>query len=235
MLSPKGNHFLKEVLSYVKFRRDREDIRAELEGHILDRMEEFMERGHDKEEAEQLSIEAMGDAKELGVELNKQHNPILGWIWLITNIIKVIIIVVFGYIFIFGLVLMFPSSPIKEMPKEKIVYRIDIDEKVKIDDRVLRFTDLIYDKDGNMNVYYEYYYTKLWGIAWSFGYIGEISDDLGHTYYTGGGQLKSGIVSKGVWSVSEFSQEADTLIISYDRFNRAYRVEIDLKAGEGYE
>lgn len=235
MLSPKGNQFLKEVLSYVKFKHDRADIRAELEGHILDRMEEYMELGLDEDEAEQLSIEAMGNAKEIGLELNKQHNPLLGWIWMMTNVIKVILIVVFCYVFLFGLIFMFPASPIKDMPKEKIVYHIDMDEQVKIDDRVLRFTDLIYDIDGNMNIYYKYYSTRPWGTNWSFGYLGEISDNLGHIYHTGGRQLKSGIVSKGVWSVSEFSPEADTLIISYDRFNRAYRVEIDLKAGEGHE
>ena len=236
MPSPKKEEFLKEVISHVKFPFDREEIRYELECHILEKIDYYTEQGYDKETAEQLSIDDMGDAKEIGTELNSQHNPLLGWIWKITNVL-VIIFAIFN-IFIIGAhlaVSLFSSNPINSVPKENIVYRIDINEKVKLDDRVINFTNIVYEKNGNMNILYEYYDTKLWGAGWSLGTIGDITDNLGNKYVNGSGRGGGGIKSKCIWTASDFSREADTLIISYDMYNRRYKLEIPLKVGDNDE
>jgi hypothetical protein len=233
---PKRDKFLTEVLSYVKFPFDRPNIKAELECHILDKIDYYMEQGYDLEKAEQLSISDMGDAKDIGTELNKQHNPILGWLWKITNTL-VIIFSLFS-IYIIGATIitsLFSHNPINEIPKANIVYRLDIDKKVKIDDMVIRFTNVIYEKNGDMNILYECYDTKLWGRGWSFGNIGNIADNLGNKYFDGSGGNGGGIKSKGRRTINNFSREAEALIISYDNYNRSYRVEIPLKAGENHE
>ena len=69
------NKFLEQVLSYVKFPFDRDEIRLELESHILEKIEYYIEQGYDRETAEQYSIKDMGDAREIGIALNKEHNP----------------------------------------------------------------------------------------------------------------------------------------------------------------
>ncbi len=236
MLSPKSDIFLKEILSYVKFKSDRNDIQTELENHIEDKMEDYLEQGYDTEEAEQLSINDMGNAKEIGVELNKEHSPMVGWIWKITNLILILTIVVFGFYFSLFISSFFQSNLINEIPKSEIVYSINLKERVQIDDTVIRFTNVIYDINGNMNIFYQTYSKAIWGIAWSSGYIGEITDDLGNKYSTRSGQQNSGgIISKGVWTIADFSEDAEMLIITYDLYNRKYRVEIPLKAGENYE
>lgn len=236
MLSPKSDIFLKEILSYVKFTFDRDAIRTELESHISDKKEYYLEQGYDLEEAEQRSINDMGNAKEIGVELDKQHNPIVGWIWRITNLIAVLTIIFFGFIFIIFMSTFFHGNLIDEIPKSDIVYRIDLKEKVKIDDRVIRFTNVIYEKNGEMNIFYESYYTSLSGTGWSLDYIGEITDNLGNKYIINSGQQSGGgILSKGVWTINNFSGEADVLIISYDRYNRKYKLEIPLKEGDDNE
>jgi hypothetical protein len=232
MLSPKSDIYIKEILSYVKFTFDRADIRAELECHISDKMEYYIEHGYDEEQAEQLSIKDMGNAKEIGVELNKQHNPIIGCLWRITNLLAVLTITIFTLIFMFFMSSFIKGDLVDKFPKSDIVYKIDLNEQVKIDDRVIKFTNVIYDKNGDMNIYYKSYYTRLWGTGWSLGYIGEITDNLGNKYTAGSGQQNGGIICKGVWKVDHFSDVADMLIISYDMYNRKYRVEIPLKEGE---
>lgn len=233
----KKDKFLKEVLSYVKFPFDRGDIKRELENHMLDKMESYAEEGYDKETAEELCINDMGDPKEIGIQLNKQHNPIIGWMWKITNVIVVLFLIV--NVFIVGSILLsylgkslFDGNMVNDIPKSNIVYRIDIDEKVKLDDTVIHFTNVVYENNGNMNIFYEYYDTKLWGTGWTLGTIGDISDNLGNTYFSGSGASRGGIKTKSKRTIGNFSREADTLIISYDNYNRKYRVEIPLKAGD---
>lgn len=52
---------------------ERAAIQAELKGHIEDHMEGLMELGYEPELAEERTLAAMGDPKEVGRELNKQY------------------------------------------------------------------------------------------------------------------------------------------------------------------
>ncbi len=236
MLLPKKDEFLKEVLAYIKFPYDRDSIKSELECHILDRMKDYSQQGYDKEMAEQQAILNMGSPRDIGIELNKQHNPILGWIWICSNVVvtlfSIIIIYLIGGFFIIPL---FNKNPIHDLPKSSIVYQIDINEKVKVDDKVIHFTNLIYDTHGDMNIFYKSYNAKIWLTGWSTTYIGEITDNLGNTYLSSSGVSYGGIITKSQHSIKDFSKEADTLIITYDWYNRKYQVEIPLKVGENNE
>lgn len=232
MLSPEINKFLTEIISYVKFKFDRDNIRRELENHILDKIEDYIDQGYDEETAEQLSIHNMGDAKEIGMELNKQHNPIIGWIWRITNSIAMFTVTIFGLFCILFMSSLFQGSLINDIPKSNIVYKLDLNEKVRMDDRVIHFTNVVYEKNGNMNIFYKTYYVGLRGSGWSIGFLGEITDNLDNKYMSRSGQEKGGVVHKGVWTIDHFSEDATMLIISYDMYNRNFKVEIPLKEGE---
>lgn len=233
---PKKDKFLEEVLIYIKFPFDRDDIKSEIECHILDKIDYYTKQGYDKKTAEQLAINDMGDAKEIGIELNKQHNPVLGWVWKITNVMVVLFtiwnIYIIGAPFISSF---FISDPINDIPKSNIVYKIDIDEKVQLDDTIIHFTNIVYEQNRDMNIFYEYYDTKLWGNGWSMGTIGNITDNLGNSYMSGSGYVSGGIKSKGRKTLRDFSKDANTLIISYDNYNREYRVEIPLQVGDDNE
>lgn len=233
MVPFKVDEFLEDVLSYIKFPFGKNDIRLELESHILDRIDEYEEKGYDKETAEQLSINDMGGSKEIGTQLNKQHNPFLGWALVVTNVLVAILVVISFFIVVFPMVgNLFGKNLVKEIPKENIVYHLDIDEKIKIDDTVIRFTNLIYEKNEDMNIFYEYYDTRLWGTGWRIGGLGEIKDNLGNAYYTGSSSQSGGVKVKAWRTVSEFSKDATILIIDYDFYNRKYKVEIPLEAGD---
>ena len=232
----KSDKFINEVISYIKFPFDREDIRKELEDHILDKMEYYDSRGIDKVTAEELTLRDMGNPKEIGIALNREHNFVLGWIYKITNALVTIFLII--TVFTAGISLIstiFSGNPAKHISKEDIVYDIKVNEKVKIDDRVIKFKNVIYEKNGDMNIVYEYYDTKLLGMGWSLGHIGTIKDNLGNEYFEGSGSSSGGIITKGVETMNDFSSEADTLIIEYDMYNRYYKVEIPLKVGDSNE
>ena len=67
--------YIQAVFSHLKrlTRRERESIRAELDGHMEDRFEALRELGYDEREAEERTIAAMGDPAEVGRELNQQY------------------------------------------------------------------------------------------------------------------------------------------------------------------
>ncbi len=231
MLSRKSDQYLNEILSRVKFTFDRASIRKELEDHIADKMEYYMKQGYEAEEAEQHSIQDMGDAEEIGNGLNKEHNPIIGWLWRITSVMAGIGIVIVCFIVVINILTLLNSTNSLKIPKSDIEYQINVNKKVKIDDRVIRFTKVIFDTKGDMNIFYETYYARTWGGGWTLGTLGEITDNLGNQYTTKGEQQFSGIISKGVLKIIRFSKEADKLLIRYDWYNRSYHVEIPLKEG----
>ncbi|KGK91304.1 hypothetical protein DP73_04065 [Desulfosporosinus sp. HMP52] len=231
MLSPKGEKYIEDILSYVKFSFDRYAIKTELESHLLDKIEDYTKAGQG-EDAEQLAITDMGDAKEIGLELNKQHSPLVGWLWMITRLAVVLLIIV--DLFFVGLPIamsLFDNNPLKDIAKANIVYNIAVNKTVQLDDRVINFRNVIYERNGNLNIIYDYYEARFWGARWSLGSIGIISDNLGNKYFAGSGGGGEGIRPIRRRTVENFSNEAETLIIDYDQYNRKYRVEIPLKGG----
>ncbi len=232
----KIEEFLDETLSYVKFVLDRYEIKLELKDHMMDKLDYYIESGHDGDEAERLTIKDMGDPKEIGVELNKQHNPIIGWIWRISRVAVILFIIINIFtVGSLGLISIFSTSEVSRIPKEDILYRINLDEKVQIDNRIIKITNIIYEKNGDMNIFYKDYEKSILGGGWSLGYLGTIKDDLGNEYRGYSGSSSGGIVTKSRKTIKDFSKDANTLIIDYDLYNRKYRIEIPLKTGEDNE
>lgn len=229
----KVNEFLEEVLSYIKLPFVKDDIKLELESHVLDKISDYMAQGYNQERAQQQALADMGDPKEIGTELNRQHNPFLGWVLRLTNIMVIFFLICSIYLMGFPIVNhLFRKDYANDIPKENIVYKIDIDEKVKIDDTIIHFTNVIYEKDGDLSIFYEYYDTRLRGMGWTLGGIGDIGDNLGNTYFSGQSGENGGIKTRGIKVVRDFSKDADTLIIKYDYYNRKYKLEIPLKVGD---
>lgn len=231
MLSPKGGKYIEDILSYVKFSFDWSEIRTELENHLLDRMEDYTEAGQ-AEDAEELAIAAMGNAEEIGIELNRQHNPLLGWLWLVSKSAVVLLVIVDLYFVGLPILMsLFAHNPIKDIEKANIVSNITVNKRVQLDDRVINFRNVIYERNGDLTIIYDYYEARFWGARWSLGNIGTISDNLGNRYFAGSGRGGGGMRSIARETIENFSGEADTLIIDYDQYHRKYRVEIPLKGG----
>ena len=83
--------YIETVLGEVKFRADHPDIRQELENHIFERSSYLRAKGMDAAEADAEAVHRMGDPQEMGQEMNKAHNPWIGWLWQFTSLIIMLI------------------------------------------------------------------------------------------------------------------------------------------------
>lgn len=66
--------FLDAVCAEIRWKRWRDPVRAELYAHLADRIEYLtVQRGFSPEEAEYEAVLAMGDPKEIGQALDREH------------------------------------------------------------------------------------------------------------------------------------------------------------------
>ncbi len=90
-------NFLDAVLREVRFGWDRDEIRAELAEHLYEESAYLAERdGLTEAEAEAEAVRRMGDAKLLGKELNRAHNPWIGWLWIVTSVLLILSLFVYA-------------------------------------------------------------------------------------------------------------------------------------------
>ena len=75
--------FLNSVCEQIKYKPITEEISDELQNHIEEQKEYYIEKGMNEKEAEAKSINQMGNPEEIGKKLNKIHKPKLDWILLI--------------------------------------------------------------------------------------------------------------------------------------------------------
>jgi len=228
--------YLKKVIKYIKFPFDRKEIYEELNNHIDDRINELYKDGLSIEMATNKSIEMMGDAKKVGLELNKMHNPFLGWIWKISDFGVKFFGVIVCLIFILNIITSIDlGNPIKDIPKEDIIYHLKVNEKAKIDSRVINIKDILYDNKGILHIRYITYNSNLLvNNAWNFSNLGDITDEFGKKYY-GGSSSSSGIISHHYIQLDGFNPNSSKLNIVYNQYNRQFEFHFDLQEGAKYE
>ena len=137
--------FLKTVCKQIRFGWDRDIVSKELEFHIEDSVLDLISEGYSKEEANKIAIEQMGNPIEIGKQLNEEHKPLLGWAWLISKIIALLLIIpsllfiqkigedVYHYIW--------PISSTIEEDTIKIDKTIDLEAHIVTIDNVLKKYD----------------------------------------------------------------------------------------------
>lgn len=89
--------FLNSVCEQIKYKPIRKSISEELEDHIEESKENYMQEGLEEKEAEEKAINQMGDAEEIGKRLNKIHKPKLDW----KLVIITLIMMCFGFLIAF--------------------------------------------------------------------------------------------------------------------------------------
>ncbi len=93
----KQKEYVEQVRKQIYFIFDRNSIEEELKAHIQDSILDYMEEGLSYEEAEKQAVSNMGDPVETGKMLNKEHRPLLGYFWMISQIIVVWISILFAF------------------------------------------------------------------------------------------------------------------------------------------
>ena len=67
--------YLKSVCEQIKYKPIREEISKEIEVHIFDLKQEYINDGIKEDIAEEKAIEQMGNPEEIGKKLNQIHKP----------------------------------------------------------------------------------------------------------------------------------------------------------------
>ena len=235
---PLLDDFSNEVVKHVKFKFDRDDIKQELNDHMEDMLDEFMSENIERETAEKMVIDCMGNPDEIGEELNKEHNPVIGWIWAVSRVIAIILIIL-SILPVLNVGIMTVLSVFSgystDRSKDEIVYEIKPDDKFLIDDTYVKIDEVILYNDNDVEIRY-----KTWNrpfsrsIIWSFDFgIKCVTDDLNTRYTASSGSSSSGIVSKHVMTIENFNTKAEKLIINYDYNGRKIYSEIPINGGDG--
>jgi cell division protein FtsW (lipid II flippase) len=72
-------HFLAEVLQYIKTKEAKEVVYKELGYHLKMSKLELVSKGSNEDEAEEKAIKKMGSPKEIGAHFNKLYRPTFDW------------------------------------------------------------------------------------------------------------------------------------------------------------
>ena len=223
--------YLDEICSHVKYKRDRQAIREEIGAHINERIWDLKHEGLNEEEAVARAIESMGDADSIGISLNKVHNPILGWIFYITNmaakLVIGLVIVLFTFLLISEIEPFRPGNS-----KDDIVYEAKLNLKGKIDDTGVKFKKVILYKDGDVWIEFLQYPTTLSAlnnnsILWGF----EAYTDDGEMVEARSGSERGEMFYRRC-AMSFNAKESEKIVLDYDKYNRKMRVEIPLTGEE---
>ncbi|HDV8368273.1 TPA: FtsW/RodA/SpoVE family cell cycle protein [Bacillus cereus] len=78
-MNKKGEHFLKEVTNHIKSKEAKDFVATELDFHLKQAKNMWIEKGLSEEVAEDKAVEQMGSPIQLGQELNKLHKPKVDW------------------------------------------------------------------------------------------------------------------------------------------------------------
>ncbi|WP_242242285.1 FtsW/RodA/SpoVE family cell cycle protein [Bacillus cereus group sp. BfR-BA-01309] len=82
-MNKKGDRFVSEVTNHIKSKEAKSFVATELEFHLKQAKNTWIEKGLSEEIAENKAVEQMGSPIKLGQELNKLHKPKVDWFLLI--------------------------------------------------------------------------------------------------------------------------------------------------------
>ena len=213
--------YTQEVLKYIRFKYDRFDIGQELDEHIEDMLSENEKMT--EEEQEKFIRENMGDPKEVGEELDKEHKPLLGWIWRISRFLMIVLIIL-NLPNALNIALMAGNAVLTsiqgyQIDKTQVECSIKTHITGKIDDTHIIIDGVDKLKDGSVMVKYRTWNNPL--------------GKEGNKYFGGGGS-NGGFVSYSTEHLSDNSDgevlsEHEALVIDYDYNGRKFYAKIPLK------
>ena len=243
--------YIETVLKEVKFHYDHQEIEKELENHIYERSQYLQSKGMTAEIAETEAVQRMGDPEAMGKELNKAHNPWVGYVWLASKIFAVCLLIAavwFGVPEAYDDIKDYIQEP---TPLEHFSHygdvntlsTIDTNEKLMLDGYEIHFTEATIIK----HTQYDYggYYMALF-----YEHVGDTGKDI-YEFFDEKGYTKNMFLDKNwecfakervkgdrpyilvkekqkyvlLW-IPDFSN--DTIYVNFDVFGQQDKCEIDL-------
>lgn len=75
----KAEEYLRTVTEQMRCKKARGAVRDEIQCHIADQKEAFMQDGMEAEEAEIAAVKDMGDPVDVGISMDRIHRPKMAW------------------------------------------------------------------------------------------------------------------------------------------------------------
>ena len=75
----RSNQFLDEVSSYIRSKEAKLYIEAELKNHLTQTKNEWIKKGYQEDEAEEIAVRNMGNPSDIGLKMDKLHRPKIDW------------------------------------------------------------------------------------------------------------------------------------------------------------
>lgn len=82
-----------DATSLIRFAPDRNAVKEELLAHMEDSICAKVEAGNDLAAAEEMTLKEMGEPSIVAKEMARIHHPFWGYLWRITNILKIIALI----------------------------------------------------------------------------------------------------------------------------------------------
>ncbi|HDR7610635.1 TPA: FtsW/RodA/SpoVE family cell cycle protein [Bacillus mycoides] len=100
-MNKKGESFVSEVTNHIKSKEAKSFVATELDFHLKQAKNTWIEKGLSEEDAEDKAVEQMGSPIKLGRELNKLHKPKVDWFLIILLVAAMglgfLPVIAFGY------------------------------------------------------------------------------------------------------------------------------------------
>ncbi|WP_313525070.1 permease prefix domain 1-containing protein [Anaerotignum sp.] len=218
MRVPDWEDYIKRVLSHVKFKYDHNTIYFELRDHLEDRYDDFLSEGLTEEEAAKAVLTCMGDPDMIGEELDRVHNPVLGWIWRCLRMVFIVLVIA-NILPIFSLASTGIYSTLERYDKKEdsaLVYTIDVDYREKIYDTTLIIDKVLYYEDNTLEVRYATWTNPFSdSIKWNSSIGVKIFDDNEDVYSGGSGWKSGGYYGRGQQFLKNVPPTANKIMISF--------------------
>ena len=243
MKEQRWDGYLREILSFVKFKYDHKAIRRELTEHMEDCYEACLAEGADEAGAVEMTLISMGKAAEIGQALNREHNPLLGWIWRISRAAFLVILLLClpavgraASMAIGTATTAFQDYqiPYPQLEKE-LLYRAEVEESLWIDDVKLTIEEIRYYDTGEMHICYNTYYRENGEMhTWEGGYHEPwtVTDEKGNNgQWEWRGSRGNNIFRKHIASCEGIPLEAEKLYVTLGRewYSLSFEIPLDWK------
>ena len=219
MAKAQWDNYIEQILSFVKFKHDHKAIRQELEEHMEDLCEELQAEGMDEDVAEQMAVEYMGEAEEIGVALNKEHGVILGRIWLVTRILAFALIgaTISPAWSVVGGTISNRLEKYEPAGTMENIHYIELNREYQVYDDILMLEGVYHYESGRLDVVYRTRRKPFArSIDWSDAIDAKAFDAEGEKVSVGGGGYKQGgNYGLGCDSLEEVPADAKTLEIYF--------------------
>ena len=239
MLTPVSEMFLESVLKQIVWRGEHASIREELTAHLEDHIQMLMEKGMEPSEAEREAVASMGDPREIGRQLSRQHRPFLGWAVRFTGVAVKVLACVVGLFAVLTAVNWVGGNYRTLLGGAKmdaggvpLIWEAEVNQRQTMDNRTVTLQKIAYTQKGDLLILgtsrLHLPYRQGWSYSAAFT---SILDEKGREYRVGSSLSGGGIFQL---KIHDFPSDATRLTMIYDQYNRymEFRLELPQEGGD---